>query len=121
MDRIDLSQKVKIVEGPIDSLFLNNCLPSGDSSLHITAKSVKAKDMVLIFDHEPRNKEIVKLMQESIALGHEIVIWPEEVEGKDINEMIMNGISPDEIEEIISSNTFKGLRAQTEFIFWKKV
>jgi len=33
----------------------------------------------------------------------------------------MSGISVDEIEAIISSNTFSGLEAQTKFVFWKKV
>jgi hypothetical protein len=33
----------------------------------------------------------------------------------------MSGISPNEIEKIISSNTFKGLRAQMRFVNWKKV
>jgi hypothetical protein len=43
------------------------------------------------------------------------------MQGKDINEMVMNGLSPDEIETIISSNTMSGLEAQTRFVFWKKV
>ncbi len=60
-------------------------------------------------------------MQDAIRLGHDIVIWPDTLTSKDINEMVMSGISPDEIEEIISSNTFKGLEAQAKFVFWKKV
>jgi hypothetical protein len=89
--------------------------------LHQSVKNIKANNITLIYDNEPRNKEITKLMQEAIALGHNVVIWPDTVEGKDINEMVLNGLSPDEIEDIISSNTFKGIKAQTEFIFWKKV
>jgi hypothetical protein len=34
---------------------------------------------------------------------------------------VMAGFSPDEIERIISSNTFTGLRAQMKFISWKKI
>ena len=75
----------------------------------------------LIFDNEPRNKEIVKMMQDAIKLNNYIVIWPDTIEAKDINEMVMSGISPDEIENIISSNTFTSLEAQTKFVFWKKV
>jgi len=121
LDRVDFTKPVKVVEGPIDSLFLNNCLASGDSSLHVTAKYFDATEKILIFDNEPRNKEIVKLMKDAIKLGHNVVIWPDNMRGKDINEMIMGGISPDEIEEIISKNTFNGLEAQAKFIFWKKV
>ena len=121
LDRVDFDKPVKIVEGPIDSLFLNNCLASGDSSLHVTAKYFEAKEKILIFDNEPRNKEIVKLMQDAIKLGHNVVIWPYMVAFKDINEMVLNHISPDEIEEIISNNTFSGLEAQAKFIYWKRV
>ena len=121
MDRVNLSEPVRIVEGPLDSLFLNNCLASGDANLAIAAKSVHAEKKVLIFDNEKRNKQIVKMMQDAIKLGHNIVIWPDQLEGKDINEMILSGISSSEIERIISSNTFNGLEAQTRFTFWKKV
>ena len=121
IDRVDLKQPVKIVEGPIDSLFLSNCLASGDANLSLTAKNIPADKKVLIFDNEPRNKEIVKMMQDAIKLNNYIVIWPDTIEAKDINEMVMSGISPDEIENIISSNTFTSLEAQTKFVFWKKI
>jgi len=121
MDRVDLKQTVKIVEGPIDSLFLSNCLASGDANLNLTAKNISADDKVLIFDNEPRNKEIVKMMQDAIKSDSYVVIWPDTIQAKDINEMVMSGISNDEIEKIISSNSFKGLRAQMKFVSWKKV
>ena len=55
MDRIDLNQPVKIVEGPIDSLFLSNCIASGDANLALVADEISATEKVLIFDNEPRN------------------------------------------------------------------
>jgi hypothetical protein len=61
------------------------------------------------------------MMQDAIKLGHDVVIWPDTIAGKDINEMVMSGLSPDEIESIISSNTFRNLEAQTKFVFWKKI
>jgi len=121
MDRVNLSETVKIVEGPIDSLFLTNCIASGDANLVLTADEISSDKKVLIFDNEPRNKEIVKMMQNAIRLGNDIVIWPDTIEGKDINEIILGGITSDELEGIISSNTFSGLQAQTKFVFWKKV
>ena len=121
MDKVNTNELVKIVEGPLDSMFLTNCVGSGDSALIQTAKLIDAENKVLIFDNEPRNKEIVKLMDDAIKLGYNVVIWPDTMEQKDINEMVMAGFSPDEIEGIISSNTFTGLRAQMKFISWKKV
>jgi transcription elongation factor Elf1 len=121
MDKVNTNELVKIVEGPLDSMFLTNCVGSGDSALIQTAKLIDAENKVLIFDNEPRNKEIVKLMNDAIKLGYNVVIWPDTMEQKDINEMVMAGFSPDEIERIISSNTFTGLRAQMKFISWKKI
>ena len=121
MDKVNTNELVKIVEGPLDSMFLTNCVGSGDSALIQTAKLIDAENKVLIFDNEPRNKEIVKLMEDAIKLSYDIVIWPDTIEQKDINEMVMSGISPDEIERIISSNTFTGLRAQMKFVSWKKI
>ncbi len=121
IDRVNLSEKVYLVEGPIDSLFLNNCLASGDANLALTAKDISADEIVLIFDNEPRNKEIVKMMQNAIKLNHDIVIWPNNTEGKDINEMVTLGKSQEEIQEIISSNTFRSIQAQLKFNMWKKV
>jgi transcription elongation factor Elf1 len=121
VDRVSVHEPVRIVEGPIDSLFIKNCVASGDSSLSTVADNISAGKKVLIFDNEPRNKEIVKLMQDAIKSNHQIVIWPNTIQAKDVNEMVMSGISVDEIEAIISSNTFSGLEAQTKFVFWKKV
>ena len=121
MDKVNTNELVKIVEGPIDSMFLSNCVASGDSALIQTAKLIDAKNKVLVFDNEKRNQEIVKLMQDAIKLNYDIVIWPDTMKQKDINEMVMSGISPDEIERIISSNTFTGLRAQMKFVSWKKI
>ena len=123
LDRLNKNEAVKIVEGPIDSLFLNNCIASGDANLALTSESlnISSDKIILIYDNEPRNKEIVKLMANAIKLNHNVVIWPDYIAGKDINEMILGGIALDEIEKIISNNTFKGLEAQTKFVFWKKV
>jgi hypothetical protein len=121
VDRINSSEKVLLVEGPIDSLFLNNCLASGDANLALTAKELKLENIVLCFDNEPRNAQIVKLIFNAIKANYSVVIWPNTVEGKDINEMIMNGSTKEEIEGIISNNTFKGIEAQMKFNLWKKV
>jgi hypothetical protein len=111
MDRLNIHDTVKIVEGPIDSLFLKNCVAAADANLIQVADKISAINKVLIYDNEPRNKNIVKMMQDAIKSDQNIVIWPDTLQGKDINEVIMGGISPDEMESIISSSTFSGMRA----------
>jgi hypothetical protein len=120
-DKIISSERVLLVEGPLDSLFLNNCLASGDANLALTAKELDFDDLVLVFDNEPRNKEIVKLIENAIKANHQVVIWPNTVTGKDINEMVMSDLTKEEVESVISTNTFKGIEAQLKFNMWKKV
>lgn len=121
LDRIDTDRPVYVVEGPIDSMFIDNCVATADSNLESITNVLDKSKVVLIFDNEPRNKEIVKKLEHAIDNHFNVVIWPEMVDSKDINDMILDGFSPDEIQEFIDKNTFLNLRAKMEFVNWKKV
>jgi len=121
MDRIDKDKKILVVEGPIDSMFLENCVATADSNLPAATKLYNKADIVLIYDNEPRNKDIVRQIEKAIEEHYNVVIWPEMMEEKDVNDMILNGFSPDEIQDIITKHTYQNLRAKMEFINWKKV
>jgi transcription elongation factor Elf1 len=122
LDKIDKDKMVYVVEGPIDSLFLENSIATADSNLSAAERVLDKSRFTLVFDNEPRNKEICKQMEKAIEEHFNIVIWPEMMEDyKDINEMITGGFSSDEIQDIISKSTFVNLRAKMEFINWKKV
>jgi hypothetical protein len=121
MDRIDKDKMIIVVEGPIDSMFLENAVATADSNLPAAGKIYEKSNMVLVYDNEPRNKDIVRQMEKAIEDHHNVVIWPEMVDEKDINDMILSGFSPDEIQDIIDKHTFVNLRAKMEFINWKKV
>jgi hypothetical protein len=78
--------------------------------------------VVLVFDNEPRNKEIVAKMEHAIDNHFNVVIWPEYIKEKDINDMVLESdFSLDEIQDIVNKNTFINLRAKMEFVNWKKV
>jgi len=121
LDRIDTDELVYVVEGPIDSMFLSNAVATADSNLESIVTTLDKSKVVLVFDNEPRNKEIVSKINSAIDNHFNVVIWPEFIDSKDINEMILDGFSPDEIQDIISKNTFVNLRAKMEFVNWKKV
>jgi DNA primase len=121
LDRIDEDEMIYVVEGPIDSMFLNNAVATADSNLESITSIYDKSKVTLVFDNEPRNKEIVKKIDEAIEKHYNVVIWPEMIESKDINDMIMDGFSPDEIQDIISKYTFVNLRAKAELVNWKKV
>ena len=121
-DRLDTSKTVYVVEGPIDSLFLSNCLATMDAALY-TAPSVIGLDFdyVFVYDNEPRNKQIVSNMRKTIELRRKICVWPDTIQYKDINEMVMSGMHPSEIQHIIDSNTYEGLIATMKMNQWSRV
>jgi len=121
LDKIDENEKIYVVEGPIDSMFIKNAVAMADSHLEGITEIYDRSQVVLIFDNEPRNVEIVNKIEHAIDNHFNVVIWPPMVEEKDINDMILAGFSQDEILDFIDKNTFVNLRAKMEFINWKKV
>jgi hypothetical protein len=120
LHRLRKQERIYVVEGQFDSYFLPNCVASGDSNLGGVAAIFPELDVVLVYDNEPRNKDIVKQIEKSIDRGLTVCLFPESVTGKDINEMIQNGLTSDEIKDIINSNTFSGLTAKLKFTHWKR-
>lgn len=118
-ERLDLNKRVYIVEGPIDSLFIPNCIAAGSTALLDTSKEIDAEDKVLIYDNQPRNKEVVNLISKAIKKNEKVFIWPDWIEQKDINEFVMENDDKN-IKEIIDENTYTGLAAECKFVFWKK-
>jgi len=121
LDRVDYSKPIYIVEGPIDSLFIPNCLAVSGSSFDLPTIRSILPNAILVMDNEPRSKEITKLLDKNINAGYNVCMFPEHIEQKDINEMILAGLSQDEIVETINTNTFKGIEAKLKYSTWKKI
>ena len=115
LERVDLTKRVYVVEGPIDSLFLNNCLAVAGADFN----NLQKEDTTIVLDNEPRNKEIVRRMENLIDTDYELVIWPDSIQQKDINDMTLAGIEG--IQTIIDNNTFSGLQAKMRLSAWKRI
>ena len=120
LDKVNFQQPIYITEGPIDSLFIDNCLAAGGADLFLKNK-IPNENITYIFDNEPRNKEIVKRMYKVIEQDFNVVIWPEDLQLKDVNDMIMSGLTKLELQDIISNNTYSKLSALTKLNYWKKI
>ena len=120
LDKINFQKPIYITEGPIDSLFIDNCLAAGGADLFLKNK-IPNENITYIFDNEPRNKEIVKRMYKVIEQDFNVVIWPEDLQLKDVNDMIMSGLTKLELQNIISNNTYSKLSALTKLNYWKKI
>jgi hypothetical protein len=117
LSRLNRTKPVRVVEGAIDSLFVDNAVATLDANL----QSYKATDIsspVLIWDNEPRNPDVVRRMAKAIDSGERVVIFPETIECKDINQMWLKGI---DVEHLINTNTFAGLQAKIRFSKWKRI
>ena len=120
LETINKSKPVYIVEGPLDSFFLENCVAMAGSDVNLDAITTK-DNLIVIYDNEPRNKEIVRKIEKSIDNGYKVCIWPNDVNQKDINDMVMNGLSGSAIQSIIDSNTFSGLSAKMRMSQWSRI
>ena len=114
-ERINIKKKIYCVEGPLDSLFLPNCLAIAG----LNFKGVKLSN-VIVLDNERRNVQIVDALKKLIINGYSVCIWPDSVKEKDINEMIISGKTTDDIVEIIDNNTYSGLQANFQLSQWKR-
>lgn len=117
LDTVNFNKTFYIVEGPIDSLFLDNGVAMAGSD----ASYAFNDNAVFIYDNEPRNREIVQKISKVIEKNYSVVIWPESIKFKDINDMVLGGMTQHDIMSVISSNTYTHLQAKLKFTQWKKV
>ena len=119
LDSIDFSKQIYAFEGPIDSMFIENSIAMCGSDL---SKSVKldVQKTTIVFDNEPRSIAIVNKMAKYADLHYGVCFWPNNVKGKDINEMILNGHEPEELRAIINKNTCYGIEAKLQLEMWRK-
>ena len=60
------------------------------------------ESIVVVYDNEPRNSETVRKIGKAIDKGFKVCIWPQDLEHKDINDMIKAGLTPDQVEAMIA-------------------
>ena len=115
LDRVDFAKRYYVVEGPLDSMFLNNCLAVAGADF----RYLPPGDTTIVLDNEPRSIEIIKQMERLIHQEHELVIWPDSITQKDINDMVLAG--QQDIKTTIDNNTFSGLEATMKLAAWKRI
>tara|TARA_B100000965_G_scaffold16257_1_gene12233 strand:- start:728 stop:1543 length:816 start_codon:yes stop_codon:yes gene_type:complete len=116
LDRIDAKKTIYIVEGPFDSTLLDNSIAMAGSD--VDSRTFGWGNCVWVYDNEPRNREIVNRISRSIDRGEQVVIWPSDIQQKDINDMVMAG---HDVQSLVELNTYQNIEAQIKFTEWKKV
>ena len=116
LDQIKKDESVYVTEGPFDSTFVCNAIAMCGADADVRRWGIN--NPVWIYDNEPRNREIVQRIGKTIESGDSIVIWPNNIVEKDINDMVISGHN---IQSLIESNTYSGLEAKLKFNTWKKI
>ena len=116
LDTIRRGAPVFVTEGPFDSTFIRNsiamCGADGD------VRKWGVSNPVWVYDNEPRNPEITTRISNTISRGESVVIWPTNINEKDINDMVLAG---HDVQSIVESNTYDGLEAHLKFTTWKRI
>ena len=116
LDNIRRDAPVYITEGPFDSTFIRNAIAMCGADADVGRWGID--NPVWIYDNEPRNREITNRISKTIDSGQSVVIWPNGIDDKDINDMVMSGL---DVQSVVESNTYSGLEAKLKFNTWKKI
>ena len=116
LENINTQKPIYILEGPFDSLFVENSVAMCGSDVDI--RSFGWSDYIWVFDNEPRNREIVSRIERCINRGDKVIIWPSHIQEKDVNEMIL---AKYDICTILESSVYSELTAKLKLNLWKKV
>ena len=116
LEKINEREPIFIVEGPFDSTLVENSIAMCGSDVDI--RTYNWSDYIWVFDNEPRNREINHRVSKIIDRGDKVVIWPNHIKQKDINDMVLSNI---DVMSVLKSNTYSGLKAKVKFNNWKKI
>jgi hypothetical protein len=120
-ENLNSKKHIYVTEGPIDSLFLPNAIAVIGTGFNKLEQLEYSKDnMTVIVDNQPRNKEVCQVIENLIEKDYNIVIWPQSLKEKDINDIVKAGKSPASVKAMIDKHTFSGLQARANFYAWKR-
>lgn len=115
MNRVDKEKPIVVVEGPLDAMFLSNCIAAAGSDLRTDVGDI------FVLDVENRNPHIVKKMKGLLDKGKTIVMLdPIKYSGMDINDLILSGMTGEEVKQLLMDNTYSGMKGIMKLNQWKR-
>lgn len=118
LERVDFYKPIYLVEGPLDSWFLPNCVAAmGSDLMRVRDLFLTNYSVTFVWDNEPRNPNVVHEVTEAVSRGYPVVVWPADFPHKDLNDMAKAGV---DVPKLVGERTFMGLKAHLELTQWKK-
>lgn len=131
-DIVDQSKRFYVFEGPIDSMFIANSVATCGGKITSELKDANRDNCVIVYDNEPRNKQIVDQLLSAAREGYTVCVWPQQFKFKDVNQFILSKVSGDYcktelvakasaiVKQMIDDNSFSGLQAELMITQWRK-
>jgi len=115
LDTCDRSKPHFILEGPIDSMFIDNSIAMAGGSIDWNYVNEQS---IFVYDNEPRSIETCKKIRKVMDKGCQVVIFPDIIKEKDINDMVLEDIN---VNELLRNNISNNLQANIKYTSWKKI
>jgi hypothetical protein len=118
LDNLNHNRPIFVVEGAIDSMFLDNSIAALSSSLDSKIPKY-ITNPILIWDNEPHNPQIVEKMRKAIQANFQVFIPPFK-QINDLNDWWMKWHKPTKelLQQLILENTYSGLSASLKLTEW---
>lgn len=112
LERWNKNADTLVVEGPIDAFFIPNTLATAGGDLVSAIRQYDRSRFTVVYDNEPRSVHTRAKIEKAIQYGYRVCIWPKSNPHKDINKMVLEGMTPLDIHRQICENTYSDLMAK---------
>ena len=118
LDRIDPDRRVLVLEGPLDSLFLDNAAAVTGTALTKAAEFLPKEQLILVYDNQAKIADhMIRAAQDGFRVA---VWWFQGGEGrKDINDLVLAGYAPEKLAALLVENSFVGTDAVRRIRRWR--
>ncbi len=123
IERIDLSKTVYAFEGSFDSMFVENSVAASGADFSKIESIIPKDRTIVIFDNQPRNKEVIQRIDKTVNSGFPMFVWPSRKNlKKDINQNVIDNLIPaGRVKSFIDENTYSGMILKLKLTDWKKL
>jgi hypothetical protein len=122
MERVNTNSPVIVMEGPLNSLFVDNAVAMlGMSKKTHTPDYLKKLKKIYVLDNQPWHKDVIGNYASLINRGETVSFFDDGNHWKDVNDMVRyGGMTSEEIKDSIMRNACDGPEATLKLYNWRK-
>jgi len=118
LERVQPSGNVLVLEGPLDSLFLNAAIAVTGTNLTTAVNVLPKERLILVYDNQVKvGDRMIRAAQDGFRVA---VWWLQGGAGrKDINDLVLAGHAPEKLLALLTEHTFTGTEAVRRIRRWR--